>query len=447
MTAMLSASAAPKLASAPPEDDVFQLPDPIVAKTFEAPTWDAHKEPLAVTLLRSGESFLDGVKRVWERSTDATTTQPEFCPFSKGCNTFLPGMRVAEDQVGITLKNGRVVLRPPGAYYSSFLNPWKNDFAVIPIRRDAGLEFDPLMVAGQKNRQLANLDLGQSYRQIVLQGHQIAVLEDQTNTYLVTKGTYVYSNDVEMRGVIDLTKLTPIIVERETEDTVAATSLDGVSIDQHGRPNNKTGHGVTVKATTRRIPAGYTATVAGITLARPEKGFVVLHKSIANQLAMTESMCIASGTEAFVQGHNSEGILEVEFGDTNHHAKSTPILQLKSKDNLDAICRAQIKWKQFRPDIWIAQRGAFTDPFDMLEERIANMMKDWLLSVHYTEALEEKASGFAKVEHLWSTALNQTGREYGVSVLAIEITALRFPTADSQDEKVALQVRMRYRSG
>jgi hypothetical protein len=116
------------------------------------------------------------------------------------------------------------------------------------------------------------------------------------------------------------------------------------------------------------------------------------------------------------------------------------MLELKSKDNVDGLCRAQIKWKQFRPDIWISMRGAFTDPFDMLEEKCANMMRDWLLSVPYLDALEEKSKGFTRVEHQWSSELNGACRGYGVQVLGIEITTLRFPHIDKQDEKMALSM-------
>lgn len=68
------------------------------------------------------------------------------------------------------------------------------------------------------------------------------------------------------------------------------------------------------------------------------------------------------------------------------------------------------------------------------------MMRDWLLSVAYLDALEEKARGFTKIEHQWSAELNSAGREYGVAVLGIEITTLRFPYIDQQDEKMALQM-------
>ena len=97
------------------------------------------------------------------------------------------------------------------------------------------------------------------------------------------------------------------------------------------------------------------------------------------------------------------------------------------------LCRAQVKWKQIRPDVWVALRGAFTDPFDMLEEKCANMMRDWLLGVSHLEALEVNAKGFTKLEYQCMAELNN-GREYGVAILGIEITTLRFPHIDQQDE-------------
>ena len=357
-------------------------------------------------------------------------------------------MRVADDQIGIILKNGQVRLRPPGAYRFTSLNPWKSYGAVIPVSRHAGIEFDPLKVAATKNKTVAKLQLGQSYRQIVLQKQQIGVFEDQTTTRLANEGTYVYCSETEMRGVIDLNNMKPIIVERETEDTATATmGASDVRVNQHGRTvAQHQGHGTTIETTKRYIPAGYTSSIAGIHVARPEKGFVVLHKDSNNNISMTEGICVASGNEDFVRCTTSDttitGINElvIEFGDLSHYAKSTPMLELKSKDNLDALCRAQIKWKQTRPDIWVSQRGAFTDPFDMLEEKCANMMRDWLLSVPYLDALEEKAHGFTKVEHQWSKELNDCGCEYGVQVLGIEITTLRFPNIDKQDEQMALQL-------
>ena len=366
--------------SAPVDTDLFMLPPPIEAPKFQVPTWEAANEPLGITMLQSGESFLDGVSRIASRLVEADgASMMSAHPVSKGCNSCWPGMRVSEDQVGVVLKNGSVVLRPPGAYRLTAINPWKTSGAVIPIGRTAGVEFDPLKLAGTKNAKVARLDLGQSYRQIVLQAQQICVLEDQIDTRMISGGTYVYSSDVAMRGVVDLNSMTPVIVERETEDTVAAATNAGAAtrVDHHGRTvAAQQGHGTSVQSTTRYIPAGYYRTVAGFTVARPEKGFVVLHKDQNNQISMTESICSVSGNADFVRRSKTDNAstnhrdgLVIEFGDLNHYAKSTPMLELKSKDNLDCLCRAQIKWKQVRPDIWIASRGAFTDPFDMLEEK------------------------------------------------------------------------------
>ncbi len=357
-------------------------------------------------------------------------------------------MRVAEDQIGIVIESGQVRFRPAGAYRSIAFNPCKSCEAVVPINRHAGVEFDPVKQAAQRDVEIRSLDLGQSYRQIVLQPQQVGILEDQKNTLMATAGTYVYAAETALRGVIDLNNMSPVMVQRETEDTTAVVKGGGgTRVDQHGFivPLNQ-GHGTSIQTTKRWLPSGSTATVAGITIARPAKGFVVLHKDYKNRISMTESICIASGRDDFVRRAKTEtqalvmDDLVVEFGDLNHYAASTPMLELKSRNSMDALCRAQIKWKQVRPDIWVAFRGAFTDPFDMLEEILANMMRDWLLGVTHLEALEEKAKGFTKVEYQWMAELNNTGREYGVAVLGIEITTLRFPHIDQQDEQMALQL-------
>lgn len=443
MVSISNAETTPFSPSAPPESEKFSLPGARKAPTFQVDAWNPDDEPVGMTRLRSGESFLDGVKRISERKPN------DISCVSKGCSSALPGMRVANDQVGVILKNGAVRLRPDGAYRTTALNPWKTNGAVIPIKRDAGVEFDPVASAAHQNRAIAKRDLGKSFRQIVLQKQQVAVFEDQTSTRTATAGTFVYDPETTMRGVIDLNHMQPVMVERETEDTAAANNaIDGTRINQHGRqvPTHQ-GHGTTVETTTRVIPAGYVSSVAGITIARPEKGFVAMHKDAENNISLTEGICIAQGNESFVQrakdeksvGMRAEDMV-IEFGDLNHYAKSTPMLELKSKNNLDALCRAQIKWRQTRPDVWIAQRGAFTDPFDMLEEKCANMMRDWLLSVPHKDALEEKAKGFTKVEHQWTTELNDLAQTYGVEVMGLEITTLRFPIIDKQDEAMADQL-------
>jgi hypothetical protein len=68
-----------------------------------------------------------------------------------------------------------------------------------------------LQEATGRNRFLRRLfsDLGQSYRQVVLQPHQIAILKDQTKTFLVTNGTFVYDPETSLRGLNDLNNMDP----------------------------------------------------------------------------------------------------------------------------------------------------------------------------------------------------------------------------------------------
>ena len=315
-------------ASAPNEEEIrTPIPEPLQAPVFHIDEWNTEEEPLGLTRLKSGESFLNGVKRVASRV-------PGESPVSKGCKSLLPGMRVSQDQVGILLKNGSIRLRPPGAYRSIFWNPWKRSGAVVPINRKAGIEFDPLQEAASRNRFLRKFfsDLGQSYRQVVLQPHQIAIFEDQAKTFLVTNGTYVYDPETSLRGVVDLNNMEPVIVERETEDTASFNATPETRYDQHGRvvPANQA-HGTTVMSTKRYLPSGYTKTVAGISFARPEKGFVVLHKSASNQISMTEGICIAAGKDDFVRRAKNEARslqmsdLVVEFGDLNRKYDITKI--------------------------------------------------------------------------------------------------------------------------
>jgi regulator of protease activity HflC (stomatin/prohibitin superfamily) len=420
------------------------LPPPLDAPVFKVNKWDTAHEPAGITQLRNGESFLQGVERVSAKVGGPNVVAPV-------CHSLLPGMKVATDQVGVILKNGDVRLRATGAYPHTAFNPWVQKGAVIPIARVPGVEFDPLMEASRANRRLAKKQLGQSYRQVVLQPQQVGVFEDHGSIILASQGIYVYSPNTVLRGVIDLSRMIPIMVERETEDTVAANRNIDIKINQHGRPvPDQQGHGTLVNTTKRFIPSGYKAEVAGIRVARPEKGFVALHKDASNNISMTQGICVATGSEDFVRRakfddnvNNRRATLddlEIEFGDLNNYAKSTPVLELKSKDNIDALCRVQIRWRQFRPDIWVTNRGAFTDPFDMLEEKCANMMRDWLLSVPYLDALAEKSQGFTTIEHEWTAQLNDAGFTFGVAVMGIEITTLRFPSIDKQNEQVAVQL-------
>ena len=56
------------IASAPNEEELLdQLPEPLVAPTFHIEEWDPENEPLGITRLCSGETFLDGVRRIASR--------------------------------------------------------------------------------------------------------------------------------------------------------------------------------------------------------------------------------------------------------------------------------------------------------------------------------------------------------------------------------------------
>lgn len=79
--------------SAPSEEElVAELPAPRAAPTFSIDAWNNDNEPSGMTKLRNGESFAQGVQRVAEKLGDTSAV-------SKGCDSMLPGMRVAGDQV------------------------------------------------------------------------------------------------------------------------------------------------------------------------------------------------------------------------------------------------------------------------------------------------------------------------------------------------------------
>ena len=186
------------MASAPSEDNLFELPAPLKAPTFTVEEWNDEDEPLGITRLRGGETFFDGVERIVKRVGGGGPS-----PVLPTARTCLPGMRVAEGQIGVLLVNGGVRMVKPGSYPTVKLNPWKTYGAVIPIHRNAGVEFDPLRVASANNGRLGRLQLGNHYRQIVLQAQQVGVFEDQDNTKLATGATLVYSPGVDMRRLID----------------------------------------------------------------------------------------------------------------------------------------------------------------------------------------------------------------------------------------------------
>lgn len=329
------------MTTAPPPNE---LPKALAAPTFSINDWNVDDEPIGLTRLRAGESFLDGARRISERTGGES-------PVAKSSRSIFPGMRVADDQIGVIMDNGAIRLRPPGAYISTAINPWKMTGAVIPIRRVAGQEFDPVKEAAIKNKSIATLNLGQSFRQIVLQAQQVGVFEDQTKMYLASMGTYVYSADTSMRGVIDLNCMNPVVVERETEDTVAANKSNGVRIDHHGRaaPANQA-HGTSIETTKRFILAGYTVTVAGFSVARPEKGFVVMHKDSRNRISMTEGICIASGNEDFVRHAKDDSRmgssiddLVIEFGDLNHYAKVRHVPKLRPTSHYSFTVHSHVR--------------------------------------------------------------------------------------------------------
>lgn len=75
-----------------PDEAVLELPPPRSAPTFAVDKWDVNDEPSGMTKLLSGESFVQGVRRVAEKINDTDVV-------SKGCSTIFPGMKVSGDQV------------------------------------------------------------------------------------------------------------------------------------------------------------------------------------------------------------------------------------------------------------------------------------------------------------------------------------------------------------
>ena len=70
---------------------------------------------------------------------------------------------------------------------------------------------------------------------------------------MATAGTYVYAAETALRGVIYLNYTSPVMVQRETEDTaVVLKGGGGTRVDQHGRivPLNQ-GHGTSIQTTKR----------------------------------------------------------------------------------------------------------------------------------------------------------------------------------------------------
>ena len=99
--------------------------------------------------------------------------------------------------------------------------------------------------------------------------------------------------------------MTPVIVLRETEDTATSATVvvqvhSLINMDVFVVPANR-GNGTTIHISKRWLPSGYTATEVGISIARPEKSFVVLHKDAMNRIRIIEGVCIPKGKEDFVR--------------------------------------------------------------------------------------------------------------------------------------------------
>jgi|GEM_PF-1407578 len=388
-------------------------------------------EPVSITKLAGrGENFLAAVSRVSNRMGDHEAV-------GTSSSTWLPGMKVSQDQVGIQLKNGRVRFLGAGAYLTTLVQPLKKSLEVVPVERNDGVEFNPLARAVGAADGQATI-YGDSYRQLIVAPHQIAVFHEDGETTLREGGsTYVYGPGTQLRGVISMNKLaTQIEVMRETEDTtdiIRQEVRDQRVAQQRGGQHGD--HGSQIQTQQRKIVAGTAQKVGGIEFVRPSPGFVSLIRTNGNDAITTSTglMAAVNGAE-FVK---CNGV--IEFGDLNDYAKSSPKWTFQSKDKYNVDVRAQIKWRQIKPEIWVERRGAFVDPFDALEEPCMNRLRDWLQSVNHDQALEAQTKGFENEENRLVSQLQDIADQYGVQVVSLEITTLKFPDIDAENYKISLQ--------
>ncbi|MEC8010182.1 MAG: SPFH domain-containing protein [Pseudomonadota bacterium] len=396
---------------------------------------NVNEEPASMTRLNDGESFFTGVSRVADRIGEADCVQSP----SKGPSKYVPGMDVKQGQVGIITDKGSIQYRKPGHYATTGVKPWKKEIGVVNIRYDDGKEFNPIRSALNQNPNLGRENLSDHFRQVVVANHQLAVFQTQGIGTHVRRGpaTYVYGPATELRGTVDRNNLAnKVNVKRQTEDTTSASRSTQIETNQYGqRVATQRAHGTDIQVQDKDLLAGSYEEVGGVTFASPASGFnwIVQNKSFADGFFTGNGLMIGRDGTTFPK--NAEG--QIKFADLGQYSRSTPLMEFKSKNNYNVICRAMLTWTQTQPELWERNSGAYSDPFDALEEPLKQALRDWLNSVDHKDALDAKSQKFSNVEDQLLSDLNKQASRLGISIKDLQISDLRFPDLDVENEKLA----------
>mmetsp|Transcript_13101 Transcript_13101/g.19606 ORF Transcript_13101/g.19606 Transcript_13101/m.19606 type:complete len:660 (-) Transcript_13101:223-2202(-) len=352
---------------------------------------DEIKESHRIVRLKPHETFEDGLTRLQDPEILSTAYSQCMC-----CTSY----SVLKGQIGCATRNGRTHFLPPGNYCCIGVGTTVHEIHNIENENNSGTLL--------QWKDVSYVCLPENHIAVVQMGNQQVTFG--SGRYILRRPVVLAATDTS-NGIVDVQNL------RVKVHSVAYTEqIDMNSVGyQAGRPVEK--------VVAQKIPAGAYEKCGSLTFIRPEPGYAYVIQDAKGALVSGSEFKVARGGEVFK-----------EFVDMQHHARTTRMFRMESKDRQDVKVRAQIRWKIIRPLQWVQRKGTCHDIFEAIEETVQALLRDSISACTYEDCRTEAGRGFQGFETKIKPKLTSHIASLGGKLLGFEIREVRFPLLEERNK-------------
>jgi len=307
---------------------------------------------------------------------------------------------VLKGQIGCATRNGKTHFLPPGNYCCIGVGTTVHQILNIQNENNSGTLL--------QWKDVSYVCLPENHIAVVQMGNQQVTFG--SGRYILRRPVVLAATDTS-NGIVDVQNL------RVKKYSVAYT--EQVDMNSHGyragRPQEK--------VVAQRIASGAYEKCGSLTFIRPEPGFAYVVQDAKGNLISGSEFKVARGGEVFK-----------EFVDMQHHARTTRMFRMESKDRQDVKVRAQIRWKIVRPLQWVQRKGTCHDIFEAIEETVQALLRDSISGCTYEDCRTEAGRGFQGFETKIKPKLISHISSLGGLLLGFEIREVRFPLLEERNK-------------
>eukprot|EP01128_Nolandella_sp_AFSM9_P001610 TRINITY_DN1183_c0_g1_i2.p1 TRINITY_DN1183_c0_g1~~TRINITY_DN1183_c0_g1_i2.p1 ORF type:complete len:520 (-),score=143.63 TRINITY_DN1183_c0_g1_i2:3-1562(-) len=336
--------------------------------------------------LSQGETFISALRKF----------DPSLVSNAKNDLSVFSVHTVLQGEIGKALHNGKTKFYGPGNYGA--LGVGKKWVGTESLRKS------------KKTDILVHQDV----TLLSLTENELCVVQIGKTQYPLGSGQYILRHPTTLEGK-------PIDVQNLGKKHTTNVITEGTQQvkDKNGKITTEYTQGI------REIASGWTASAGAITLVRPEPGFRYVIQQ-ANGYRTGSEYTYARGEETF-------------FGFLNFltQSRTTQKFRFFSLDRQKAEMTVQLTWCLSDGIRWITKARAYSDPFDLLEEKTEALFRDAIGSMDYRTALKAKADGYDSMEKNIFKSLSNSASSLGAKLKSIEVRELSFPTLEAQEIQLA----------